>query len=69
MLCEEVVGEIIQEGDAIIILKTDCIGPEYAVRIIFTTDNENFYEVGVCVRGTPVLRKINVKSNIVMSCL
>lgn len=37
-------------------------GPEFAVFIIFTTDNINFYEAGVCIRGTPLLRKINLRS-------
>ena len=37
-------------------------GPEYAVRIIFTTDNKNFYQIAVCVRGKPMLRKIDIQS-------
>jgi len=34
-------------------------GPEYSAVIIFGTDAEHLYEIAVCVRGTPILRKFD----------
>ena len=35
-------------------------GPEFSACIIFGVDKDTFYEIGVCVRGTPMLKKINI---------
>lgn len=35
-------------------------GPEYLAIIIFNTDDNNFYEIGVCVRGKPLYKKIKL---------
>ena len=43
-------------------LKTliDQDGPEYSAVILFGTDAAHLYEIGVCVRGTPILRKFDL---------
>lgn len=33
-------------------------GPEYAAIIIFTVTGNEFYKIGVCVRGRPLLKKV-----------
>jgi len=35
-------------------------GPQYTAIIIFGIEGNCFYEIGVCVRGTPLLKKISI---------
>lgn len=37
-------------------------GPEYAAIIIFGASAADYYMIGVCVRGNPILRKVDLGS-------
>lgn len=67
--CHAAICAMSQEGKLILLagdcdfpyLKTliDQDGPEYSALIIFGADTEHLYQIGVCVRGTPLLRKFD----------
>lgn len=52
-------------------LKTiiDNDGPEYSASVIFGTDESNLYEIGVCVRGTSILKRVTLQDKDVQKML
>lgn len=66
--CHSTICKLFEEGKIYIpksnfdleYLKTIIVndGPEYSATISFYASRTDFYQIGVCVRGTPLLKKL-----------